>query len=159
LALLIFGSVGFVAIAVATAILIANGRTGTTVGVTLPLVIVALVGHLMLIPSLGLFGAALVTTTVGMIGAVAAIIVVELSWKIKIPVATLLRGLLISAGAYLVASVWPASGLASVSLKLLVLGALVPAAFFVLGEFDASERRAIFAAFRRTSIFPQHAPL
>src|ERR1700736_6551304 len=159
LALLIFASVGFVTIAVATAILIAGGKTGTTVALTAPLVLAALGGHLLLIPSLGMYGAAVVTTGVSALGAVAALVVIDLTRRVKIPVATFLRSALISVGAYLAASAWPGSGFIPVTMKLSVLAAIVPAAFFLLGEFDASERRAIIRTFRRRPVAPQHPPL
>jgi O-antigen/teichoic acid export membrane protein len=160
LSLLIFSSIGFVAIAVVAAILIAVGKTGATAGLTVPLVFAALTGHFLLIPSLGMYGAALVTTVVAGLGALAAMIVVDVAWQVKVPVATFLRSGFISAGAYLASVAWPASGFVAVTIKLCVLGLLVPGAFFLLGEFDVSERRAILGTLRRgRSVVAQHAPL
>jgi len=149
LELLIFSSIGFVTVAVATAILIAIGKTKITVALTVPLVFLAFVFHLWLIPSLGLYGAALVTTGVACLGAIVSLIVVNVLWQVKIPVATLVRSIVIGVGAFLVSAAWPALGFVAVTIKLSILGALVPVLFLVLGEFDASERRAIMSALRR----------
>ena len=128
---LIFSSVGFVAIAVAAAILIAAGKAGTTAGLTLPLVAVALLGHLICIPSLGSFGAAVVTTGVAIIGAIAAVIVVNFTCHSGIPVGTLMRSALISAVFYLLSTLWPASGIIPITLKLTILGSFVPVLFLL----------------------------
>ena len=159
LALLIFASVGFVAIAAATAILIAEGKTGITAALTAPLALMALVGHLLLIPSLGISGAAAVTLGVSVLGAIAALIAVDIVARTRFPLATLFRSLLISTGVYVAASTWPGSTLVAVTIKLSALAVIALTAFVLLGEFDASERRAIIGTFRRRPVVPQHAPL
>jgi O-antigen/teichoic acid export membrane protein len=91
LSLLIFGSVCFAAIGVATAILIAFGRIGTTVGLTAPLVGLAVVAQVVLIRLLGVVGAALATTLVASIGGLAAVVVLNRVAGLPIPTATFAR--------------------------------------------------------------------
>ena len=159
LALLIFSSIGFVMISVCTAILIADGKAVTTVCLTAPLVLIGLAGNFLLIPNMGVRGAALVTTGVAAIGAIFSVFVVVPLWKLKVPAATFVRSVLISVGAYLLTEMWPASGFLPVTVKLCVLGALVPCAFFILGEFDAADRRAIAGSLRRKPALAQPVSL
>jgi O-antigen/teichoic acid export membrane protein len=149
LSILIFGSVGFVTISVVTAILTAAGRPRWTVALTAPLVLASIAGNLYLIPLLGGFGAALVTTSVGAIGALASVVTVQRFWGVSIPTATLVRTLLISAGAYALAAFWPVSGLLFLTLKLCVISALILLGFFALREFTPLELSAMRAFFRR----------
>jgi O-antigen/teichoic acid export membrane protein len=149
LALLIFGSVGFVAISVVTAILTAAGRARSTVLLTAPLVFASIAGNIWLIPRMGTLGAATVTTIVAWIGALSAAASVHQLWHVRLPTATLARSLLISAGAYVFAATWPASGFLFLSLKLSAIGLAVLLGFLALGEFNATELRAVRTMFRR----------
>src|SRR5439155_21583227 len=62
LTLLIFSGLFFVILSVSTAVLTAKGRLWWIFALTGPLPVLAVVGHLVLIPRLGALGAALVTT-------------------------------------------------------------------------------------------------
>jgi O-antigen/teichoic acid export membrane protein len=149
LALLIIGSVGFVAISVATAILTAAGKPRWTVLLTAPLVPLIITGNLWLIPKFGPPGAALVTTLAGGAGALAAVLTVNRWWGVRVPIATLARSFLIGAGAYALAAAWPVSGLLFLAMKLSAISLLVLFGFFALGEFNAAELAAARAIFRR----------
>ena len=156
LALLIVGSVGFVAISVATAILTAAGKPRWTVLLTAPLIPLSIAGNIWMIPKFGTLGAALVTTLVATVGALTAVATVRRFWQISIPTATLARSLLISAGAYALAAAWPASTLLLLTLKLSAIGVLILFGFYALGEFNAAELDSARALFRRQpALVPQ----
>lgn len=156
LAVLIFGSVGFLAISVATAILTAAGKPRWTVLITAPLVPASIAGNIWMIPKFGTLGAALVTTLVATVGALTAVATVRRFWQISIPTATLARSLLISAGAYVLAAAWPASTLLLLTLKLSAIGVLILFGFYALGEFNAAELASARALFRRQpALVPQ----
>jgi O-antigen/teichoic acid export membrane protein len=158
LAVLILGSIGFVAISVATAILTAAGRPTWTVLLTAPLVFASVAGNLWLIPKMGPLGAALVTSLVGGMGALAAVMTVYGVWGVGVPIATFVRSLLISAIAFALAATWPVSGFFFLAAKLSAIGLLVPFGFFVLGEFNAAELGAARAVFRRQIALAQNRP-
>ena len=136
LALLIFGGVATTLLAVATAILTAAGKAQWTFTVTGPLVLLAIVGHRLLIPQYGAFGAALVTTGVAWVGAIAAVGAVYQLWRVVPPAASVARSLALCVGAYILASVWPVT----VWVKLPVIMGLVGIGYLALGEINARER-------------------
>jgi O-antigen/teichoic acid export membrane protein len=138
LAVLIFGALALVMIAVTTAILTAAGKPGWTFVLTGPLLPLALAGHLVMIPRLGMIGASLVTTLLAGLGAAATVLAVHRCWRILPPWETLMRSLLISGGAYVLAVLWPAPGMLLV-FKLPVIGLLISLSFLLLGEFSAAE--------------------
>jgi O-antigen/teichoic acid export membrane protein len=138
LAILIFGSVSVVMISIATAILTAAGQPYRTLALAAPLVPIAAIGHLTVIPSMGPLGAAAVTSLVAGAGAAAAVLVVYRSWQIAPAAWTMYRSLAVSAGVFALAAAWPTPGW-DVLLKLGVLGFGIPLAFWALGEFDADE--------------------
>lgn len=158
LAILIVGSVGFVAISVATAILTAAGKPRWTVVLTAPLVLLSIVGNLWLVPKFGPLGAALVTTLVAGTGALTAVATVRRFWQVRMPTATLARSLLISAGAYALASAWPVSSLLFLTLKLSAIGVLILFGFYAFGEFNAAELDAARALFRRQAALAPEPP-
>ena len=158
LAVLIVGSVGFVAISVATAILTAAGKPRWTVLISAPLVLASIAGNIWLIPKFGALGAALVTTLVATVGALTAVATVRRFWQISIPTATLARSLLISVGAYVLGAVWPVSTLLLLTLKLSAIGVLILFGFYALGEFDAAELNSARALFRRQPGVAPHPP-
>jgi O-antigen/teichoic acid export membrane protein len=158
LAVLIFGSVGSVTISVATAILTASGRPNSTVLITAPLVFGSIAGNLWLIPKMGLFGAAVVTTSVGMIGALASVVAVRRLSGVGVPVGTLVRSLLISVGAYALAAGWPVPGFLFLALKLFAIALIILLGFFALGEFNAAELSAVRAIFSRQAELTKDPP-
>lgn len=136
--ILIFGSYALLLIAITTALLTAVGKPLATFWLTGPLVPLAIVGHLLLIPRLGPMGAVLVTTLVAGGGALASVLVVYHHWRILPPLGTVWRSLLVSLGTYLLAALWATSGV-WIFVKLSLIGILGIFAFVFLGEFSQEE--------------------
>ncbi len=145
LALLIFAATGLVLVSVSTTILIARGRPRWTLALTAPLPVVALGGHLVMIPRLGMLGAALVTTGVACLAAVAAVLSVRWVLGVAPPVASLAKSAVLGAVAYGAAALWPTPG-ALVVLKLALVAGALALALVALGEAgpaDLSRARAL----------------
>lgn len=147
LSLLIFGALGIVMISTNTAILTSAGKPGWTIALAGPLLPLAMIGYLILIPKWGAVGAALVAMLFAGLGALASMLAVYRVWKILPPAATLGRSVLICGLAYVLASLWPVSGLLLL-LKLSVIGLVITLAFSVLGEFSARERALAWTLLR-----------
>jgi O-antigen/teichoic acid export membrane protein len=96
MALLVFAALGMLVVSVSTALLVAANRPRRTLTLTGPLVPLALTGHVLLIPRLGPIGAAAVTTTVAGLAALAALVVVDRTWRIRPPAATFWRSLIVA---------------------------------------------------------------
>jgi len=142
LAYLIFAALGLVAINVAKAILTASGKPGWTFTLTGPMVPLALIGHLILIPLLGGVGASVVTASIAGLGALGSVFAVYRIWGVLPPAKTLFKSALCSGLAFALAILWPTSGL-MVILKLLAIAVMIPVAFFLLGEFTAREMAVV----------------
>ena len=97
---------------------------------------------------MGSLGAATVTTVVGGVGALVAMVTLQRLWEVRVPTATLARSLLISAGAFFLAAAWPATGFLFLTLKLSAIGLAVLFGFFAFGEFNLAELAALRAMFR-----------
>ena len=138
LAVLVFGGVSLVMISVAAAILTAAGKPRWTMALAVPLVPLAITGHLLMIPRLGAIGAALVTAVMAGLGALMAILAVYRAWRVFPPPGTLLRSAVICALAFVVAASWPTPGLWLV-LKVAVITTIIPLAFLLLGELNHDE--------------------
>jgi O-antigen/teichoic acid export membrane protein len=135
---LIFGSYALLLMAITTALLTAVGRPRATLWLTGPLVPLAIVGHLLLIPRLGPLGAVLVTTGVAGGGALASVLAVYRYWQILPPLGTVWRSLLVSLGMYFLAALWATLGV-WIFVKLSLIGILGVVAFVFLGEFSQEE--------------------
>jgi O-antigen/teichoic acid export membrane protein len=147
LAILIFAALFTMIISVGTAILTAAGKPRWTFALTGPLIPLALLGHLLLIPRLGSVGAALTTTLFAIFGAGATLLAVYRIWRIVPPVSTLLRSMLISGIAFSMAAFWPTPGFLLI-LKIILIVIAIPLKFLLLGEFKAGEidlARSIFS--------------
>jgi O-antigen/teichoic acid export membrane protein len=138
LALLIVGAVANVMLVVSLTIMIADGRLSRTVAFTAPLVPLALVSHLILIPRMGEQGAALVTVGVSLLGASAAIASVSALWKVWPPGWTLLRSLAVGFVVGAASMLWPTPGW-FVFAKLIVLGMISLFGYWWIGEFRQGE--------------------
>lgn len=142
LALLNFGSMILVIVSVATSILISINKPTWAFALTGPLPLLAILGHLVLIPRLGALGASLVTALVASLGAGVSLFIVYRIWQILPPAGTLWRSVLVCGFAYALSVLWPVPNLLLL-IKLLIIGFLIPLAFFVLGEFNAGEMARI----------------
>jgi O-antigen/teichoic acid export membrane protein len=156
LACLSLGALAQVMISVAAVILVASGKSHWAFAMVSPLVPLAIVGHAVLIPRLGPFGASLVTTVSAGAAALAAMTVVYRVWQIRPSLGTVGRSLLLFGMAYAVAVSWPAPGI-FLFVKLTVIAVVIFAAFLLLGEFSADERAMLRSVVRRQKV-PQHNP-
>lgn len=156
LAILIFGSVAVVIMAVATTILIAIGQPRVTLVLTAPLVPLALLGHLIAIPRWGSVGAATVTMVLAIMGAVLAVWAVSRLWDLVPPGRTVWRSLVVAGLAYGLGMLWPVTG-AWVVMKLVVAGILVLVAYWGLGEWS-TEEMALGRSLLKMRIVPVHHP-
>ncbi len=148
LAFLIFGTLSLLMISVATTLLIAMARPALTFAVTGPLVPLAFVGHLFLIPRFGAAGASFVTASVAFLGAAGALSAAQRVWTISPPYGTWGRSLSLSFAAFFMAALWPASG-GWLFPKLFVISAVVAGSFALLGEFSAEELAKILSFLKR----------
>ena len=138
LAVLVVGSFALMVVPVASAILIALGKAARTPSLTVPLVPLALVGHVLVIPRYGTMGAAVVTTGVALIGTSWALWCIHDVWRVLPPRATIVRSLLVSAVAFAAAAMWPTPGLlVLLKLPVLALGCLF--LFVGFGEFTSDD--------------------
>lgn len=138
LAVLMFGALALVMISVTTAILTAAGKPGWTFAITGPMVPLAVIGHLLLVPQLGAIGAALVTALFAGLGALSAMAAVYYLWQVFPPLGTVGRSVMVCGVALALAAFWPAPG-ALLLVKLPVIAVFIGLAFLVLGEFSARE--------------------
>jgi O-antigen/teichoic acid export membrane protein len=142
LAFLIFAAIGMLAIDLSKTILTALEKPGWTSIVAVPMVPVALIGHLILIPLMGGVGAAIVTTSVACLGAIAALSIVHRSWKVFPPLKTVVKCGLCSILVYVIASIWPTLGL-MIILKLFIIMIIILISLWLLGEFTDREIETI----------------
>jgi len=142
LALLIIGAVSNVMLMVSITIMTAAGLPARTVLLTAPLVLLALAGHLMLIPRLGQQGAALVTVVVSLLGASVALASVYGLWNVWPPVGTLVRSLVVGFVVGAASWIWPTPGLL-VFAKLMLLGIFSVFGYWLIGEFRYGELAAV----------------
>lgn len=142
LALLIVGAVSNVMLMVSITIMTAAGLPARTIMFTAPLVLLALAGHLILIPRFGQQGAALVTVVVSSLGAIAAGAGVYALWKVWPPVGTVIRSLAIGLVVGMISLWWPTSGVL-VFPKLVLLGIISVLGYWWIGEFRPGEIAAV----------------
>ncbi len=101
----------------------------------------AFVAYWILIPQYGGRGAAAVTLGASLAFAIGANVGAMIAWHTRFPIATLVRSLLLGAAMILLARLWPATGSLLV-LKLILLAAVVPLGFYLLGEWKRQDIEA-----------------
>jgi len=138
LSILFVGAGAQAMISITTVIIIAMEKPTLTFILTGPLVPLAFIGHLLMIPPLGASGAAMVTTALSCTGALATLLAVHRGWGISPPLKTFVRSFLIFSAAYCSAFFWPAAGLLLL-VKLPVIGLAIILAYYLSGEFNARE--------------------
>jgi O-antigen/teichoic acid export membrane protein len=135
---LIFGKVAAVMISICFIILVTGDRAGLSTVLAAPMLALALAGHFLFVPRFGSIGAAWVTTTLEIAGALAGALMVYRLRGVRPPKATVMRTIVVAGAAWLLAVLWPAAGLSLVAkLGLISLG--IAAAYALLGEFSARE--------------------
>ena len=148
LALLIFAGVALGTIHIGMTIVAVVARPALSVAIAAPLVPLALIGHLLVIPEAGPRGAAAVTLTFAVAGAASLLALVWWARGIRPPVATLARSAVAGAIAYALSAAWPTPGLLLV-VKLAAVSGVIAAVLWGLGELDAAELEALRARLRR----------
>jgi len=151
LALLIFAALGLYTIQMAIAIVTALGRPAWAFRLSGPMVPLAVVGHLILIPWLGGVGAAIVTTSVACLAALASVFIVYRIWRVFPPVKTLLKGSLCSGLAFALAVFLSVSGY-MIIFKLVAIMLVILLIFLLLGEFTPTEIAWIRSTIGRTAV-------
>src|SRR5690606_23170629 len=94
---LAFASGGMLLLAVASAILLAADHPGWTLAITAPMLPAAAIGHVLVIPRAGAFGAALVTAGTAFAAATVACVCVRRLVHVPMPYATIARAAIVSA--------------------------------------------------------------
>lgn len=138
-AVLLVGAVGTLLIALAGGVLVAAGYMRWTIVLTAPLLFVATAAHLVTVPRMGAVGAATVTAGTAIAGAACACVA---TWRLvgtRVPIATLVRGILLGGAAGWVASTLEVAGYA-VLVVLAALTVILAAAMCLAGELRAPER-------------------
>lgn len=138
-ALLLVGAAATVLIALAGGVLVAAGKLRLTLALTAPLLPIAGIAHVLLIPGMGAIGAAIVTAGTAILGAAAACAVAWFAVGTPVPLGTLLRGVVLGSAAGWGAWTWDLTGYAVLPALALLLASLA-AAMFVTGELRADER-------------------
>ena len=138
LALLIFAALAQVMLSVATALLTAADKPNWPFAITGPLIPLACLGHVWLIPQFSAIGAALVTTLVTCLGAVASIVAVYHLWHILPPVATCCRTVLVTGLIYGLFAYWPIANF-WLFVQLPAMALVIAIMYLLLGEFTPGE--------------------
>ena len=138
-ALLLVGAAGTLLMALAGGLLVAAGHLRLTVALTVPLLVVAIIAHLLVIPHLGAIGAATVTAGAAIAGAIASCVVAARVLRIAVPLATLLRGVVLGGAAGWIAARLPMNGIVMLA-GLAGLAMVLVALICVAGELGADER-------------------
>ena len=145
LALLFAAAVALTINAVSVAVLIAANRHGIVSALGVGSLLVALVGHLIVIPRMGPQGAASVTLVIAVLGAIVAIWLVHRTWRINVN-PTLLRAAIIGAPVYWVADALATQNIFLLVIKIGVLSMLITAALMAFGEIDKGDVRRFVSA-------------
>ncbi len=148
--ILVFAPVALHAVNISIAILTATDNPVWPFKLTAPMVPIALLGHILLIPRFGGLGAAAVTTCVASLTAIVSVWAVYRTWGIAPPLRKTLNSVLVSGLGYAMALLWPVSGPVLI-LKLLAIGALVIFCLFALHDFTPRELSILRSAIRRKS--------
>jgi O-antigen/teichoic acid export membrane protein len=147
LAWLSFGALAVMVLSVSSSILIAAGKPGWTFALGGPLLLLAGLGHYLLIPRLGAEAASAVTAVCAWVGALASVAAVYRIWRVLPPAGTCWRSICVCVMAYTLAAVWPTPGWLLLA-KLPILGLGIGLSFLFLGEFTMAELAAARALFR-----------
>jgi O-antigen/teichoic acid export membrane protein len=140
-------AIAIAATTVSSAVLTAAGHARVAARCAWPVLPVAIAGYLVAVPRFGAMGAAVVTGTAAAVGAIVALAATRATWRVAPPIATCLRGIVISVPAYLAAASWATPGVWWF-LKVCFLSAGVAAAYWALGECSSAELSAFARAVR-----------
>lgn len=153
LALLFAAGVALVVMSIGVSIVTAMDAQHIVSVLGLGLLALAMAGHLVLIARFGALGAAMVTAGTSITGGVVSVVLVHRLWHVR-AYTTLLRGVLIAAPVYWLATLMPAGGGIALFVKLAVMMMLIIIGYLTLGELDANERLHLRAAWPRRRLAP-----
>ena len=142
LSLLIFSAIAHATISAAAAILVAESKFAWTALLAPPMLVLAIIGYLTVIPIAHLAGAAGVTLAATVYGATVTMLLLRILCGVRVPIGTALRTTVLCCAAYAAADAWSTDGF-WVLAKLTVIAGLIVAGFFLLGEFSAADRTAL----------------
>jgi O-antigen/teichoic acid export membrane protein len=145
LALLVFEGWAMVVHALSGVMLAAAGRSRSLLLLSLPLPLLAGGGLGLAIPRWGMIGAAAVTVTVSVIGALAVAWAASRAWHARPPLASAARGLAVAGVIAVIAIGWSTPGPA-VLLKLVLLSVAAPFLLVLTGAVRPGELRAAIAS-------------
>ena len=126
-------------VSVASAALTAEGHAPAAARTVWPVLPLAIVGYIVFVPRYGAPGAAVTTSLTALVGAVLSAVVMRTALRIRLPVATCVRSLALSAAVYALADAWPAPDLLALVIKATVLAVGVAVASAVLGEWTRAD--------------------
>jgi O-antigen/teichoic acid export membrane protein len=144
---LIFGALAMLMVSVTTAVLTASGKPKWTMIQVIPLLFLAVVGYLLLIPRMGPVGASVVKAGCSFLAAITSLVGVYRVWRIFPPLTTFARSLFVCGLAWLLAVFWPTPGI-WLCLKAAAISVVILASFMLLGEFNATEIRIALSTVR-----------
>jgi O-antigen/teichoic acid export membrane protein len=141
LSLLIFGEVALAVVSVSAVVMIAAGRPWWTLAVTGPMLLFVCASHAVLIPKLGMMGAAIGTATVALSGAAVSLALVT-QVNASLPSRnSLCRTLVLCVLAYVAGTVSPGDGRLWLNLLLIII--CIPVGYALLGELSPAEQAAL----------------
>lgn len=148
LAILFLGSCARVVVGIGATILTAIGRPRLCTWIGLPMWLTLIAAEIAMIPRFGTIGAAVATTTVACLGAIATLLLVDRAWALRPPVGAAVRSAAVSILVFAVASALPEAS--SWLLPNYLIGvAVIGLAFLGLGEFNSAERTLLRSALGR----------
>lgn len=112
-----------------------------------PLLPVAIVGFVVVMPRFGALGGAVVTSAAALAGAMTMLTTLQRLWPVSMPLATCGRSLIVSLATWYVAAIWPVPGWWWV-VKAAILAAGALAGQLALGEFSRAEVASAWAWLR-----------
>jgi len=140
--LLLFATISTVMIAVTSAILVASDKPRWTAILSVPLPLLAIIGHWLLIPKLGAMGAAGTTLAVAGMGAISGVAAVYARWQVLPSIATFVRCGIASGLITLLAVFWHTASV-WIFLKLPVLSVVVLTSLWALGEVSLEDKKML----------------
>lgn len=139
-AALVIGAVGALLLSLASGILVAAGHPRWTIAVTAPMVPIAALAHLLVVPRAGASGAAIVTMITSLAAAGASLVMAHRLVGIPLPLGSLARTIAVGIVAFWAgATLLPAPGTGAL-LWLCVLGIATGGALALAGELTRAER-------------------
>jgi O-antigen/teichoic acid export membrane protein len=149
--ILAFGAVGLAVVTVSFSVLTAASRPSLTLAVMIPVTGLALAGHTVLVPRLGIAGAAATTSALAWLGAAACLSLVRRLSGAYVAAVTWLRIALTAGAAYGAAFLWPTPGPWVIG-KVVLLCAGVLLVLFALRELTRADVSFVRSVVQRQQV-------